>query len=56
MNFSKTIAACDLKGGRCRQPIELMKVYGLFKKKWFEKLKKMSILKLNLNMNSSITF
>ena len=27
MDFSETIAACDLKGGRCRQPIELMKVY-----------------------------
>ena len=27
MDFSETIAACDLKVGRCRQLIELMKVY-----------------------------
>ena len=27
MDFSKTIAACDLKVGRCRQLIEIMKVY-----------------------------
>ena len=26
VNFSKTIAACDLKVGRCRQLIEIMKV------------------------------
>ena len=26
LNFSETIAACDLKVGRCRQLIELMKV------------------------------
>ena len=26
MDFSETIAACDLKGGICRQLIELMKV------------------------------
>ena len=26
MNFSETIAACDLKVGRCRQLIEIMKV------------------------------
>ena len=26
MDFSETIAACDLKVGRCRQPIQLMKV------------------------------
>ena len=25
--FSETIAACDLKVGRCRELIELMKVY-----------------------------
>ena len=25
VNFSETIAACDLKVGRCRQLIELMK-------------------------------
>ena len=25
--FSETIAACDLKVGRCRQLIEFMKVY-----------------------------
>ena len=24
--FSESIAACDLKVGKCRQPIELMKV------------------------------
>ena len=27
MDFSETIAACDLKVGRCRQLIELMKIY-----------------------------
>ena len=26
VDFSKTIAACDLKVGRCRQLIEIMKV------------------------------
>ena len=26
VDFSETIAACDLKVGRCRQPIEIMKV------------------------------
>ena len=26
MDFSETIEACDLKSGRCRQLIELMKV------------------------------
>ena len=26
MDFSKTIAACDLKVGRCSQLIEIMKV------------------------------
>ena len=26
VDFSETIAACDLKNGRCRQPIEIMKV------------------------------
>ena len=26
MDFSETIAACDLKVGRCRQLIELMKI------------------------------
>ena len=26
VNFSETIAACDLKVGRCRQLIEFMKV------------------------------
>ena len=28
MDFSETIAACDLKVGRCRQLIKLMKVCG----------------------------
>ena len=27
VDFSETIAACDLKVGRCRQLIELMKVH-----------------------------
>ena len=27
VDFSETIAACDLKVGRCRQQIEFMKVY-----------------------------
>ena len=27
VDFSGTIAACDLKAGRCRQLIELLKVY-----------------------------
>ena len=27
VDFSETIAVCDLKVGRCRQNIELMKVY-----------------------------
>ena len=27
VDFSEYIAACDLKVGRCRQLIELMKVY-----------------------------
>ena len=27
MDFSETVAACDLKVGRCRQLIVLMKVY-----------------------------
>ena len=26
VDFSETIAACDLKDGRCRQLIEIMKV------------------------------
>ena len=26
MDFAETIAACDLKVGRCRQLIEIMKV------------------------------
>ena len=26
VDFSETIAACDLKFGRCRQQIEIMKV------------------------------
>ena len=26
MDFSETIEACDLKGGRCRQLIKLMKL------------------------------
>ena len=29
VDFSETIAASDLKAGRCRQLIELMKVYEL---------------------------
>ena len=28
--FSETIAACDLKVGRCRQVIEIMKVFEYF--------------------------
>ena len=28
VDFSETIAACDLKVGRCRQQIEFMKVCG----------------------------
>ena len=28
VDFSETIAACDLKVGRCKQLIELMNVYG----------------------------
>ena len=28
VNFSETIAACDLKVGRCRQLIEIMQVEG----------------------------
>ena len=27
VNFLETVAACDLKVGRCRQLIEFMKVY-----------------------------
>ena len=27
VDFSETVAACDLKVGRCRQLIEFMKVY-----------------------------
>ena len=27
VDFSETVAACDLKDGRCRQLIEFMKVY-----------------------------
>ena len=27
VDFSETIAACDLKVGRCRQLIEILKVY-----------------------------
>ena len=27
MDFSETIAACDLKVGKCRQLIELMKIW-----------------------------
>ena len=27
LDFSETIAACDLKDGRCRQLIEIMKVH-----------------------------
>ena len=27
MDFSETVAAYDLKAGRCRQLIEIMKVY-----------------------------
>ena len=27
VDFSETIAACDLKGSRCRELIEFMKVY-----------------------------
>ena len=27
VDFSETIAACDLKDGRCKQLIEFMKVY-----------------------------
>ena len=33
VDFSETIAACDLKDGRCRQPIEFMMVYDLIKVK-----------------------
>ena len=29
MDFSETIAACDLKVGRCRQLIEFMKVLSI---------------------------
>ena len=29
MDFSDTIAACDLKVGRCRQLIEIMKVWNI---------------------------
>ena len=32
VDFSESIAACDLKVGRCRQLIEIMKVRGLSKK------------------------
>ena len=38
VDFSESIAACDLKVGRCRQIIELMKVY--------EYLRSMSFLDL----------
>ena len=36
VDFSETIAACDLKVGRCRQLIELMKVcdYSDYRKRW----------------------
>ena len=30
VDFSETIAACDLKVGRCRQLIEIMKVFVCF--------------------------
>ena len=28
VEFSETVVACNMKAGRCRQLIELMKVYG----------------------------
>ena len=31
VDFSETIAACDLKVGRCRQLIQFMKVFEYYK-------------------------
>ena len=33
VEFSETVVACDMKAGRCRQLIELMKVYG-YSRSW----------------------
>ena len=35
VDFSETIAVCDLKVGRCRQLIEIMKVYEYLRSRSF---------------------
>ena len=48
VDFSETIVACELKVGRCRQLIELMKVYGHSRSRSFLALGPRSFLR-NLN-------
>ena len=55
VDFSETIAACDLKVGRCRQLIEFMKVYEYLRSRSFLDLRPRPFIDENLNMLFSET-
>ena len=55
MGFSETIAACDLKLGRCRQLIEFMKVFEYSSSRSFLDLGPRSFTYQNKNLRFSET-
>ena len=55
MDFSETFAAWDLKFGRCRQLIELMKICGYLRSRSFLDLGPISFAYENKNMLFSET-
>ena len=58
VDFSETIAACDLKVGRCRQRIEIMKVEGrdLHKLKSVKCIPSLSKVKEIIHKHTKIRF
>ena len=55
VDFSETIAACDLKVGRCKQLIEFMKVCEYSRSRLFRDLSPRSFTYVNLNLFFSDT-
>ena len=55
MDFLETIAVCDLQNGRCRQHIELIKVYEYSMSRSFLDLGQRSCTYENLNLLFSET-
>ena len=55
VDFSETIEACDLKFGRCRQLIELMKIYEYLRSRSFLDLGPISFTHENKNLLFSET-